>query len=264
MKKNNGLYILLAIVFIMITPIIKNVFVLEKIEMITKSVLNKKINDKESFIVYVGDIDKSTNRKLSKIINRKTSDAISDYNVYNIDKKILAEDIKNNKVIIYIEGDIQKTYKSFNFEKIEDDVNAYYLGIYNNNNTYFKVAENYAQYKKLINSDLTTMAVFGRNSCSWCNKFKPVYNAIAEKYSLDIYYFDSDSYNSTDYNKILHMNLTIPAKCSSEEKEFKLLDGFGTPLTIFTRNGKVVDCISGFKDRASLIDILKDNELIGE
>ena len=47
------------------------------------------------------------------------------------------------------------------------------------------------------------MAVFGRNTCFYCNKFKPVYNAVAEKYDLDIYYFDSDNYDSKEYSKII-------------------------------------------------------------
>ena len=60
------------------------------------------------------------------------------------------------------------------------------------------------------------------------------------------------------------MDLIVPAKCSSEGKEFKLSDGFGTPLTLFTKDGKVVDCISGYVNRSSLIDKLKTNNMISE
>ena len=263
-KTNTGLYIVIAIIVIMIIPIIKNVFVLEKIELITSNNITTKTEEKESFVLYVGEIDRKTNRKLSKLINKKTSDAIIEYNVYNINKLSKDSEIKGNKVAIFIEGKLQKVYKTFNYDSLSNDIDAYYLGIYNKSNTYYKVAENYAQYKKLVNGENITMAVFGRNSCSWCNKYKPVYNAIAEKYNVDIYYFDSDSYDSNDYSKIIHMNLVIPSKCNSDGEEFKLSDGFGTPLTIFTKGGKVIDCISGYKDREGLIDVLKQNELIGE
>ena len=108
------------------------------------------------------------------------------------------------------------------------------------------------------------MAVFGRDNCFYCNKFKPVYNAVSEKYDVDIYFFDSLSYDKTEYDKITNMDLTVPAKCNSNGTEFKLSDGFGTPLTLFTKKGKVVDCISGYVNRESLIDKLKTNKMISE
>ena len=60
------------------------------------------------------------------------------------------------------------------------------------------------------------------------------------------------------------MDLTVPAKCNTEGVEFKMSEGFGTPLTIFTKKGKVVDCISGYVNRNSLIEKLKNNNLISE
>ena len=98
----------------------------------------------------------------------------------------------------------------------------------------------------------------------YCNKFKPVYNAVSEKYDVDIYFFDSLSYDKTEYDKITNMDLIVPAKCNSNGTEFKLSDGFGTPLTLFTKKGKVVDCISGYVNRESLIDKLKTNKMISE
>ena len=264
MKKNKGLIIFIAVLIILFVPIIIEYISKQTIEVISSKSLSEKIEEKESFILYVGDIDKSVVNKLIDVRDNKDSNTLFDYSVYGIKETNVGKELKNKKVIVFIEGDIQKSYDEYDNKAIMSDVNKYYNGIINDEEKSYKVAENYNTYKKIVNSDVVTMAVFGRNSCGWCNKFKPVYNAVAEKYNVDIYYFDSDNYNSSDYTKIVNMNLIVPAKCSSAGKEFKLSEGFGTPLTIFTKNGSVVDCISGYKDRTSLVDILKKNEIIRE
>ena len=84
-----------------------------------------------------------------------------------------------------------------------------------------------------------------------------------EKYDLNVYYFDSDSYNLEQYKKIINMNLTVPSKFNNGV-QFKLSEGFGTPLTIITKNNKVIDCISGYVNRARLIETLKSNDMLRE
>lgn len=263
-KKNYGFIIFIIVLIVLFIPIISDYISKQNIEVLSKKSILSKLDSKESFILYIGDTDKSINKKMLKIRNKKDTNTLIDYNVYNIRNDSVDKSIKDKKIVVYIEGDLQKSYDKFDDKSILNDVDLYYNGIISEDAKSYKVAENYNSYKTIVNSDETTMAVFGRNSCGWCNKFKPVYNAIAEKYDIDIYYFDSDNYNSSDYDKIVHMDLTVPSKCSSDGKEFKLSDGFGTPLTVFTKNGKIVDCISGYKDRASLIKILKDNEIISE
>lgn len=263
-KKNSALIVAVVIFAIILAPIISNYFSTPVIEAITESEVLAKVDNVESFILYNGKKDKKTLRKLGNLIKMKSVDALTDYNVYILDGELTDENIKNQEVVIYIDGDIQKTISKFDVNEVTDSINSYYLGVFDKNNIYYKTADNFSAYKKIVNNDIVTMSVFGRNSCSWCNKFKPVYNAVAEKYNIDIYYFDSDSYNSSDYKKIINMDLTVPAKCSSNEQEFKLSDGFGTPLSIFTKNGEIVDCISGYLNRANLIQRLKDNGIISE
>ena len=71
-------------------------------------------------------------------------------------------------------------------------------------------------------------------------------------------------YNKEQYKKVINLDITVPGKCSSTGKEFKLSEGFGTPLSIITKKGKVIDCIGGYVNRASLIEILKTNKMISE
>lgn len=138
-----------------------------------------------------------------------------------------------------------------------------YTSLYSGNGmssdlTSYKVPENAEAYKKLVDRKKTvTMAVFGRETCFYCNQFKIVYNNVAKEKNLDIYYFDSDSYNSDEYNKVMDLGLKIPASCSSTKKEIDLQPGFGTPLTLFTKNGKVIDCIDGYVTKSTLLTKLE-------
>ena len=263
-RVNKGLIVFVAVLILLFIPIISDYIKSLNIEVLSEKGLTTKLESKESFVLFIGDVDKNIKKDLINIRNMMTEESIFEYSVYSIKNSSVSKDLKSKSVAIYIDGDLQKTYKKFNKDSITNDVNSYYIGTFDDSNTYFKVAENYNAYRKIVNSDVVTMAVFGRNSCGWCNKFKPVYNAIAEKYGIDIYYFDSDSYNTSDYTKIINMDLTVPAKCSSDATEFKLSDGFGTPLTIFTKKGKIVDCIGGYSNRESLLEILKNNEIISE
>lgn len=269
-KINYGLIIFIVIVIILFIPIIIDYIKSQNIEILSINAINEKIESKETFLVYIGSVEKNTKNELRTIRNLTKNDYSYEYGVYSAEnieeaKKVFGID---TLVAMVIEGDIQKNYTKFDKGILTKDVEKYFLGNITDENRSYKVAENFKSYKNLIKSDEVIVSVFGRESCYYCNKFKPVYNSVAEKYDVDIYYFDSDNYDTSQYKKIMNMNLTVPAKCSSSGeasgKEFKLSDGFGTPLTIITKSNKVIDCISGYVDRSSLIETLINNKLISE
>lgn len=265
-KINYGLIIFVGIVIVLFIPIIFDYIKKQNIEVLSSTEISEKISASETFLVYVGDVDKNTKKELRTMRDLTKTDYSYEYGVYAVKKSEDISELLGDKVVaaIIIEGDIQKTYTTYDKSSLQKDVNKYFIANINEDNAFYKTAENFNAYKKLVKSDKVTVAVFGRESCFYCNKFKPVYNAVAEKYEVDIYYFDSDSYNSSQYSKIINMDLTVPAKCSSTGEEFKLSDGFGTPLTVITKKNKVVDCISGYVNRSSLIETLKTNDLISE
>lgn len=265
-KVNVGLIIFLVVVVILFIPIIVDYVNKQNISKLDSTSISEKIKNDESFIVYVGELSKNEKKGLKEVRDLTKTDYATEYSVYSVDKsdEVSKEFGKDTLVAVVIEGDVQKTYSKFDKDSLITDANIYYLGNIDKSNRTYKVAENFNAYKKLVKSDKVTMAVFGRDNCFYCNKFKPVYNAVSEKYDVDIYFFDSLSYDKTEYDKITNMDLTVPAKCNSNGTEFKLSDGFGTPLTLFTKKGKVVDCISGYVNRESLIDKLKTNKMISE
>lgn len=265
-KINYKLIIVLVILIVLFLPIILDYCKKQNITTISVSELKEKISLKESFLVYVGDLDKSTKRELVKMSDKTRNDYSYDYGVYSVAK---SKEVSNlvggkTKLIMYIEGDNQKIYTKYDYKNIDKDVDVYLVANINDDNRSYKVANNYAEYKKIVKSKKTVMSVFGRDSCMHCNRFKVVYNALASKYNLDIYFFDSDSYDAKQYDNILNMDLTVPAKCSQNNEPYKLANFTGTPLTIFTKKGKVIDCIAGYVPREGLLSTLKDVSMISE
>lgn len=167
------------------------------------------------------------------------------------DKKVAYMFINNNELLKTVIGSITRG-------DLSNYVSAYSGNGIAQSMKNYKIAEDAEEYSKLVKQKKkVTMAVFGRDTCFYCNQFKVVYNRVAEEYNLDnIYYFDSSTYDSVEYNKIMDLGLKIPASCN-DGKEIELQPGFGTPLTLFTKNGKVIDCIDGYVNRQSLITKLQ-------
>ena len=266
-KINYGLIIFIAIIVVLFIPIISDYVKKQSIEVLSSNEIQQKIDSGESMLIYVGNIEKDVQRHLRQLRDAVKNDYSYQYSVYNVKESNDINSIlgDNVAVALIIEGDIQEIYSKYDKEDIIEDVNEYLLANINDDNKNYEVAKNFTEYKKTIKGKEVVMSVFGRNTCSHCNRFKVVYNAVAEKYDLDnIYYFDSDIYNQKEYKKIINLDLTVPSKCSSDGNSFKLSDGFGTPLTLFTKNGKVIDCISGYVNRKDLIEILKNVNMISE
>lgn len=264
-KINYGLIIFIAIMIVLFLPIIIDYYKSQNITVLSESELTEKVKS-ESFVLYVGEVNKKLAKELRTIRDKSTNDYSYEYNVYSIKDSEGVDKLlgKDTKLAIIIEGDIQKTYTDYDYDVVSEYSDVFLIGNITDKDKSYKIADSYSAYKKLVKNDKITMAVFGRDTCSYCNLFKVVYNAVAEKYGIDIYYFNSDNYDKDEYTKIINMDLTVPAKCSSTGKDFKLSDGFGTPLTIFTQDGKIVDCIGGYVNRSKLLEQLISLEMISE
>ena len=165
---------------------------------------------------------------------------------------------KGNVYALVKDGKIVKVIESSNTEYLEGQINKYVNNEIPEDEIAYKTVETYKEFNALYKGKKTIMHVFGRNTCYYCNIFKPVYNDLAAENNLDVYYYDSDSFDSTEYNKILNSGIKIPAECASSGEETPLSSGFGTPLTLFTKNGKVTGCISGYVDSEKLESKLKE------
>ena len=88
----------------------------------------------------------------------------------------------------------------------------------------------------------------GREGCSWCQLFRPIFDYYTEKYDFSYTYIDTGDLVEKDFNKLID---------KIEVKE----DKFGTPLVAFVKDGKVTEIIDGYVDESKLLNILKEHEL---
>lgn len=262
--------IAIVIIIILLIPIYVDYYKNSRIGTIKSYNSYTELVNKNSFaVIYVGkDVDTKvdTLKNLKKEFN--TSETSADFKTINVEnisdadkESFKKENIDLTKTAWVFLNEKEVVYTSsedLNEKQLETQINKYLNHIIPEDEISYKTVSTYDEYMKVIKSKNVIMTVFGRNSCYWCNKFKPIYNEVAKEQGADIYYIDSDSFNKDEYNKILNSGLNIPAKCTeSKEKDLPLSSGFGTPLTIFTKKGKEVDCIGGYVNKASLESKLK-------
>jgi len=278
MKKNTVVKIIIALVIvIMCIPIFSDIAKSNVLKTIGYNDYEKIVSDTSNYgfgLIYIGKNDNDTKKEVKDIVKKYDSKDVS-VNVYYMDVDDLSsEDLINlinisnvkDAYIFVANGEvIRMELSKLDSDKLDAYVKEYTANGVEKDIQYYKIAESASAYKKLVEAKKTiTMAVFGRDNCFYCNQFKPVYNTVAEEYDLDIYYFNSLEYNEKEYQAIMDMGLKIPASCTKDGNEANLSDGFGTPLTLFTQNGKVIDCISGYTNKSGLISKLKTVGMITE
>lgn len=272
--KVKNIIIAMVVVLVLLIPIIVENINSKKVEAITYDEYTNLVSSEDFALVYVGDLKSSDYEKIKENLASMKSEF--DVKVESLDSVDLTEaqkselkkvnsEFTNTNVYVFIKDKsvAYVTSESLDTTTLKELINYYYNNIIPEKDVAYKTVDNYTDYMKIVNSKKTTMSVFGRNTCAWCNKFKPVYNAVAKEYNVDIYFFDSDSYDKTEYEKIMNSDvLYIPSSCNDQSKDIPLSDGFGTPLTLFTKKGKVVGCLSGYVNESSLIAKLKDVGMI--
>lgn len=146
--------------------------------------------------------------------------------------------------------DVDKTTTTIPTTKVEEPTEINYKTV--------NTAEEYFEY---INQNKTIMTVFGRTSCSWCTLYKGELNKAAKEYNNNIVYIDAEVMDHAEYVRIMNSDLYIPAECSSNNKKQNLSDGFGTPLTLFTTDGKVTGCAKSYLGGSDLISLMEKQKM---
>lgn len=219
----------------------------------------------------------SDNRKEIKavseeIIGHASGEPISvhylDYDKLSSDEKeeIFGDSNKKTAYIFYVNGEMLTTvYGEIPIENLKYFMSTYSAENVSPNLTNYKVVKDSSEFKKLIKrKNEVTMAVLGSDNCYYCNEFKTIYNQVAGEYDVDIYYFDETSYDTDEFEKIKASGLIVPKACTGKEDEDLKDYKYGTPLTLFIKNGKVIDCLDGYTGKSSLITKLKTVGMIKE
>lgn len=180
-----------------------------------------------------------------------------DYDKLSDDEKKVIFGDKTDKIayMFYVNGELLTTlYGEIEINSLKTYLSSYSAEAMSPNLKEYKTFEDAKAFKKAIKrKNDVTMAVFGRDTCFYCNQFKTIYNQVALEEKLDIYYIDEGEFDADEFKKVKDSNLTIPKACTNTQQDESLKDyAYDTPLTLFIKNGKVIDCISGYIGKKDL------------
>lgn len=282
MKKHMKKIILAIVLLIMIVPMIMEMYDKNSSQGITYDEFKGVLENKEDALVYF-DSEKSPVKKtminnLKVIGNSEMQMKHLDYDAMSEDEKIelvgLNDQILDGPAFAFIsKGEIVAVRNgAYSGRDLTTLFNKYFSGAEEDIN--YKVAGSAKDFIDVAAKEKIVMLVLGRTSCSYCEAYRPVYNDLATKYDIDMYYFDSDYYDNDEFGKLMRENYTIPGfsssmknpdgnnvACTDNGEDAKISAGYGTPLTLFIKDGKTIDCISGLVENETLISVLQFHKI---
>lgn len=239
-----------------------------KISIIDIEQIVEKVKEDNYVLVYFGDESDDINKLLRNykkeyiIKSYYAPTQLNELNQYLSQYKV--KTVRNDVFALYYDGEFTTIINSKKDDKIREIIKKYLYGEIPESERNYKVLSTADEYIKKVNSKEYTIAVFGSQSCSYCTLYLPVINKIAGDRELDIYYFDADTYNQDEYQKILDLDFTIPAECTTTGVDTSLVMGFPKPMTLITKSGKLVGCIKGYVVEDTVINKLKEFKIIKE
>lgn len=266
MKKS--VYVIGILIFVLIIGLFYMATVRNnKIELVEFAEISSLVQEynKDYLFLYNGEIDDGVKDYIRHI---KNNNRVATYQVNLSEEemtKLSTEDIKVDKdgYIAYVEGELMGFISNKLDETKKDEyVKKYLYGYIPVDERYYQVLSTAEEYIKKFNSNEYTVAVFGATNCTFCTKYLPVVNEVAKKYNLSIYYFDRDTYDEGEYQKVMDLDYTIPGTCTQSGEETTLGSKFDKPLTVITKKGSLVGCIKGYVTEDVLVDKLVETKLI--
>lgn len=267
MKKNiliSAFFILIVILLVILVKVEKNN---SRLIEVSYNDLSSKMEEYVEGLIYVpsnnednGLIDYFKSEYKVKVLKSDLSlnEIVELINNYNLDI-----DAKKPMFFIFDEGTI---IGGFDAQLSETEANEmfryYFFNEIPSSMTYYKTLSTADEFIKKVNSKELTVSVFGYDECSYCNLYKPVFNNVAKEYNLDIYYFDTNKYDKDEYSKITDIDITIPGTCTTTGESTTLKETYPKPMTLVTKQGKLVGCIGGYVNETTLIKKLKEFKVL--
>ena len=268
MKKNLYLVVTVIVVLLLLLILIiskKDTFSVVELE--SSDILNN-VETNGASILYTKELNDNIKERFESYYNEfkiKTYYSVMDLTSIN---ELLADyDLSSendNIFIIFMNGEPVDVVSTIDNNRVLELINKHLYNIIPESEIAYKVLSTANQYIKKVNSKDYTVAVFGIDNCTYCDLYLPVVNDIANKYNLDIYYFNRDQYDEDEYEKIMDLDFEIPAKCTTTGYSTSMSKSFPKPMTIITKNGKFVDCIRGYVTEDTVLKMLKEYKIVKE
>lgn len=110
-----------------------------------------------------------------------------------------------------------------------------------------------SEYFELKNGSEKAIILLASPSCTWCQKYKPVISKVSADYELPVYYVNTSSLTSDEYDDVYASSPSISSSGSGY---------IGTPTTLLVQNGEEVDYIEGYVAYSDVVSFLQDNGVI--
>ena len=229
--------------------------------------IENMIKDKDEGIIYVSSTDEEPPYYRYFLDKYKTRITKTKANIDQVNDLLLTYGVEKASTLpCFIVYSDKKVIGSFDGTLNETETNEMFRYIYYNEiptkMIKYKTLSTADEYIKKFNSNELTVAVFGYDECSYCNLYKPVFNKVAGDKKIDIYYFDSNKYDEKEYDKLMKLDIPIPAECTTDGKATTTLEGFPKPMTLVTKKGKLVGCVLGYVTEENLIKKLTEFKVL--
>lgn len=100
-------------------------------------------------------------------------------------------------------------------------------------------------YLNLYNGSDNKLVLFASPTCSYCKIATPILENLIYQYKVEINYLNTNDLSEEDRKKII-------------ESDDYFSSGFGTPLILVVKEGKIVDQIDGLVTRDSYMSFFKE------
>lgn len=104
-------------------------------------------------------------------------------------------------------------------------------------------------YLEYFNGSEDKIVLIARPTCQYCQVAEPIIQNVAFEHDLDISYLNTDNFEGEDETKLV------------KSDEF-FSEGFGTPLLLVVKDGKIVNKVDGLTDKAHYTEFFKDTGFI--
>lgn len=106
----------------------------------------------------------------------------------------------------------------------------------------------YSEYQEKVKNNELFLVVIVRDGCGYCEMFEPIAQEVANDYKLPFYYINLTNLSNEEREDL-----------STTNKYLKKNSRWGTPTTLFMYGENIVDSISGYVEKDTFVDFVKEN-----
>lgn len=216
------------------------------------------------------------NKNTKKTNNKNTNNKVSKQNVKKEEKKVVEEKIVKEEVkkepVKEVKKEVKKEKKSFSLTSKQKDLVLVLLVVVllvvalvvtMNKKPKLDIELpialegeagfteiSYSDYESKMANNESFVVIIIQDGCSYCEKYRPVVEEVANEYKLPIRYLNLTNLNEDERSALSSSNSYLKS------------NNWGTPTTLFMYGSNVVDSISGYVEKDELVKFVTENFVV--